>query len=79
MAEIEPWFRLSLALPHAAMPYLPCSCPADVIHVFMSFSELERAGWIALAWLIADAVWKIIRAGRRKPSGDTPPHDRRES
>ena len=60
MPEIEPWIRLCLLHP-AIMPFVHCASLTDAGQVVMAFSELERAGWAAIVWLVAEATWKIIR------------------
>jgi hypothetical protein len=58
MPDIEPWLRFCLVAP-AVAPFMTCTRWADVLKVLMNFSELERPGWIAILWLMTNALWKV--------------------
>lgn len=64
MAPIEPLLRFCV-LPAAVAPFGHCKSAADAIYVFMSFSELERIGWVAILWLTADAIVTLVRRAKK--------------
>jgi hypothetical protein len=74
MPDIEPLARLCLIQP-AVSPFLNCNHLPDALHILMSFSELERVGFVLILYLVGRAFWDICR--HHPPGHRHPPEEKR--